>query len=381
MNKIYKLINQFKHYEWGSLNKLPEFLNLTDYKNLPYAEMWMGTHPGACSQAVLDDKNVNLDSICGPLPILLKILAVDSPLSIQAHPNKEQAKSGFEKENESALSLKAPTRNYKDPNHKPEILCALSPFTLMAGFRETISIQKNLEELLITAPFLKDIIQPLFSSLGEGSLSSFFCALNNLSNIEREYLTAFILENNNEKEDGIISCEQWNLMKNFAKQYPGDIAIISPLYLNLLKLEKGQAVYIPDGILHSYIKGFGIELMTSSDNVLRGGLTHKHVDINELINILHFVPFLPQIITPPLHTQWFYYHSMYDDFTLACMKNKEEAKTFAHDGPAICLVTEGFLKTEEQCFNKGESFVIAQNTPNVILDGDFTLYAAIPGKK
>jgi len=397
-NKLYKLQNQVKHYEWGSPDLIPQFLNIENKKQDPCAEMWMGTYSHSLSKTDVDGRLVNLTDVSGELPFLFKLLAVEKPISIQAHPNKTQAEEGFNREESRGLSIKNPTRNYKDKNHKPEIMCALSPFTLMAGFREPDAISVSLEELLLIAPPLKEIISPLLRALSSGSLSSFFRILYGLSRIEREYLCTFILEKNNVLSGeaglsngtgstnevghaGIITPAQWKLMKNFAAQYPGDPAIISPLYLNLLTLQPGQAVYIPSGVLHAYLKGFGVELMAASDNVLRGGLTPKHVDSGELMNILHFVPFAPQIITPSPSAKWFNYHTLCNDFMLSVMRGSGGNEPFPENGPAICLVTDGELCAENEIFYKGESFYIPDTDYTYSFHGKYSLFAAFSSER
>ena len=379
-NKIYRLKNQIKHYEWGSREILPQFLNIENSRKDPCAEMWMGTHKLSPSQTEVNGRFVNLTELSGELPFLFKLLAVEKPLSIQAHPNKAQAEEGFNREEKRGLSVKNPTRNYKDTNHKPEILCALSPFTLMAGFRESSRISVSLEEFLLIAPPLKEIVSPLLRALDSESLSSFYRILSGFSRIEREYLSTFIREKEG-VQGGVITQSQWNLMKDFASQYPGDPAIISPLFLNFFTLQPGQAVYIPSGVLHAYLSGFGVELMASSDNVLRGGLTPKHVDAGELMNILHFVPFVPQIITSPSSAGWFCYNTPCVDFLLSMMKGDGEEKAFGEKGPAICIVTEGELRAGNEIFKKGESFYLPQSGFDFLFSGNYSLFAASSGAK
>ena len=375
MTDLYRLNNTIRYYEWGSAKILPQFLNMENTEGLPFAEMWMGTHKGGSSQINAGGKLVDLSEISGDLPFLFKMLAVEKPLSIQAHPNREQAEEGFKKEEKSALSIKAPKRNYKDKNHKPEILCALTPFTMMAGFRELEKIQKSMEAVLTAAPHLKDIVTPLIKALASGQLSGFFRALFNFSEYEMEYLSSFINGGLSSFPGGVIKDEQWKLMKSFCALYPQDPAILSPLYLNYIELQPGQAVYIPAGILHAYISGFGVELMSNSDNVLRGGLTPKYVDIGELLNILHFVPFIPQIIKPSASVTWYNYHTLCDEFQLACMRGNGD-DLFSGDTPAICIVTEGALKAGNSTFKKGESFFIPKGAQELCFSGNYELFAA-----
>jgi len=386
MSKIFKLHNQIKHYEWGSAQILPEFLNQENLKGLPFAEMWMGTHKGGSSKVQLDDNGslTELSEVSGDLPFLFKILAVEKPLSIQAHPDKTQAEEGFKKEEKSGLSIKSPKRNYKDTNHKPEIICALTPIKLMAGFREPQTIKKLFNDYIFVLPQLKEILTPVINSLARGQLTDFFRALFNLSGYERDYLSSIINNYESKIQSGSISDEEWNLIKYFCSVYPGDPASLSPLYLNYIELKPGQAIFVPAGILHAYISGFAVELMSNSDNVLRGGLTPKHVDISELLNILRFEPFIPQVITPSESADWFCYNTQCsNEFELACMSKEQK---FPGNTPAMCIVTEGEVKVDDKTFKKGESFFIpkidvsndsaAENADVPFFGGDFKLYAA-----
>jgi mannose-6-phosphate isomerase len=383
MTKIYKLNNQIKNYEWGSSHLIPQFLGMENYKKMPYAEMWMGTHVGAPSQIEPDiyesksGEKKYLNELSGELPFLFKLIAVEKQLSIQAHPNKEQAAEGYRQEEEAGLALNAPRRNYKDANHKPEILCAISPFTLLAGFRENDQIKSSLESLTLMFPQLKEIISPLIRAVNTGLLAVFFRILFNLSDLEREYINNLILEKENFETRGVISCEQWKLVREFASQYPGDPAVLSPLYLNLITIEPGQAIYVPPGILHSYSKGFGVELMAASDNVLRNGLTPKYIDIPQLMNIVDYKPYMPTVITPD-SSSWFCYQTPCMEFVLALMRGNSTENVFPAKGPAICIVTEGELDAGGAKIKKGESFYIPANEEeSVVLKGNYSLFAAI----
>ncbi|MDR0441882.1 MAG: mannose-6-phosphate isomerase, class I [Treponema sp.] len=366
MADIYRLVNQIKNYEWGSPDSIPEFLGV-EKDGKPWAEMWMGTHPGAPSQTEAGGKLIDLAG--GQLPFLFKLLAAGKPLSIQAHPNLQQAREGFKRENEAGLALDDPKRNYKDPNHKPEILCALTPFTVMAGFRKTTETYKLLEALP-----LKETLAPLLRALEAGSLKDFFRALFALSASERERLSSFILESADAACEAVISPEQWELMRSFAAQYPSDPAVLSPLYLNLFTLEPGQAIFVPAGLLHAYVNGFGIELMAASDNVLRGGLTPKHIDISELVNILEFSPFMPEIIAAPSH-DCFRYPAHCKEFSLSLLRGKEGGSIFPGKCPSICIVAEGEVRTGGMSFKKGESFFVPEPWKGSF-DGNFSLFAA-----
>ena len=377
MNKIYKLKNQIKHYEWGSSKIMPEFLGIKTPGNVPYAEMWMGTHKGAPSQTNLNGK-ISLEEISGELPFLFKLLAVDKPLSLQAHPNREKAQEGFRLEEEAGMDIKSPMRNYKDNGHKTELLCALSRFTIIAGFKTAAGINKTLNEFLVVFPQLKEIISPLQRSFKTDSLAVFFRILNNFSKLEREYIRELLINKEIPLKGDVILPEQWELIKRFAIQYPDDPAILSPLYLNYITLQPGQAIYIPSGVLHSYISGFGVEIMSASDNVLRGGLTPKYIDIPELMNIVCFDPYNPKILSP-VYSSWFCFGSK--DFSLAIMEGDGQEKPFQGKGPGICLVTDGELLVENTSFKKGESFYIPKNNDELLFSGNFSAFFASPPLK
>jgi len=297
--------NIIQDYAWGSKEYLQKLTKIES--DGPLAELWMGVHPRAeslvekeagkwCSLSELiksqPDQTIGdrLMRRFGNLPFLFKLLAAGEPLSIQAHPSKSQAEEGFRREEEAGIPLDAFKRNYKDDNHKPEIVCALTPYWAMKGFRTPSDIRKNF------LPWLPDeAVRLLFpDDQGEDKeqLRTFFQALMNLEGP----LKVTILEKAvrwSEAEE-TAAC-QWVLKLN--KKYPGDLGILSPLYLNTLCLQPGEALYLPAGELHAYLQGFGVELMANSDNVLRGGLTPKYMDVPELMKILTFHCDPPQILS------------------------------------------------------------------------------------
>jgi mannose-6-phosphate isomerase len=322
MTNIYKLFNQFKHYDWGSPYLIPEYLGFESQKNCPYAEMWMGTHHNAPSKIELNGESVNLSEISGELSFLFKLLAVEKPLSIQVHPNKKQAEEGFNREEKKAVSLLDPTRTYMDKNQKSEIICAITPSTLMAGFKSP---------------------EDIYNSLGE------------------------------------LSDDQLLLIKKFEELYPNDHAKFSPLYLNIIKLQPGQAIYLPPNIPHSYFSGFGLELMDNSDNVIRGGLTSKYIDTFELKKIINNKPFLPEIITPSSDSI-FNYPMPQEEYSLLLVRGDGRKILFPVKENTICFVIEGELKTGKMTYKKGQSFFIPKNTDKAEFEGKFTLYIASGGK-
>jgi mannose-6-phosphate isomerase len=326
----------------------------------------------------------------GGLPFLFKLLAAERPLSIQAHPNLAQARSGWERENSLGIPPGAPNRNYRDPNHKPELICALGPFTAMAGFREPREIRSLLR--LFGCPALAPLLDALDApsdaalgpalgpALGEGALRRFLQALFALDAESRAALGAHARSFVRNSPPAAYA-EEWELVAQFAELYPEDPALLAPLYLNLITLQRGEAMNIPAGILHAYVRGFGAELMANSDNVLRGGLTVKHVDIGELTAILRFAPFKPEILGPAgAGGSLEVYPSPFREFSLYRLRGRGAAVPFPLRGPAILLTLEGELAVpgEKLSLRPGESAFVAAGTMPV-LAGDYEALIAAAG--
>jgi mannose-6-phosphate isomerase len=405
MTHFFKLENTVQHYDWGSPRMIPELVGQENADLIPWAELWMGIHPGAPSICIDDEKNrkISLPDLIkedaksyigdetlkafGNLPFLFKVLSADKPLSIQAHPNLEQAKTGFERENKSGIDIKAPNRNYKDANHKPEIMCALSPFTAMCGFREIAEIEKLLS--IVNCSALNEALAALKDSSAEGGLKGFLGALFAMNAENRKLLTDTILESG---RDFSIKYEKYktefDLALLFAQIHPEDPSIIAPLYLNVVELKPGEAIFLSAGVLHAYVHGLGMELMANSDNVLRGGLTTKYVDADELKHVLDFKPFMPEIIKPSNSDESaFAYATGCRDFELKYLQNKKGTVNYVDAGPSIIFVTKGILtikdteNNKELILKKGESAFLApaEKSGTIILCGDFEIYSASTG--
>jgi mannose-6-phosphate isomerase len=299
--KISTVIPFIQHYAWGNIHSIPQFLG-KEPDGSPWAELWLGTHPKGPSEIILENGTISLqeyiqkaplrvlgrnaESVKGELPFLLKILAVEKPLSIQCHPNKSQAEEGYLRENLGGIDFDAFNRSYKDDNHKPEILCALTPFTALCGFRPVSEIDR-LFDYLDSQVYKVHLYHHLFNYSHTESYRyrTFFTALLQLpTNVKEEFLKELI------KTAEILSASvpEFRLVKQLLEECPGDASAAAPLYLNLIELQPGEALYQPAGELHAYIHGTGVELMANSDNVLRGGLTSKYIDIDELIKIVEF---------------------------------------------------------------------------------------------
>lgn len=256
----------------------------------PEAEVWMGTHPrGPSSLEMPDGSRRDLQEVAGTLPFLLKILAADRGLSIQVHPDRAGALEGFEREEALAIPRDAPHRRYHDGNHKPEILCALGDFWALAGFRQLRELHNEMRGLPreITGEFVdapseesfRDLFQQLISP-GERALEDILAVVRGASH------------------GGNRRWGRYWWVRQLSRQFPGDPGALAPLYLNLFHLQKGEGLFLEPRTLHAYLRGTGVELMASSDNVLRSGCTEKHVDSEELLRVLDFQAPPPRKLKP-----------------------------------------------------------------------------------
>ncbi|TVR04854.1 MAG: mannose-6-phosphate isomerase, class I [Spirochaetaceae bacterium] len=321
---LFPLINTIQHYPWGSTTGIPSLLGIENSAGAPMAELWMGTHPGGPSRVVLGATTISLRDFLqsdptthlGPgiaerfgaeLPFLFKVLAAERALSIQVHPSREQAQAGFAREETLGIAVDDPERNYKDRNHKPEVLCALTRFEGLAGFRDPAAIRADFDE----PEFSVDAAEPLRDALVRDEQPAAVC---------RTFLHAMLSQKprqtgelvscalalasrrldgrpvENESINAPDSMARFRWIQRLTVQFPGDIGVLSPLYLNHFALSPGQAVYLAAGTLHAYLHGVGVELMAASDNVLRGGLTGKHIDRDELLRVVDCGITTPTII-------------------------------------------------------------------------------------
>lgn len=303
---ILKLKNPVRPYPWGSRHFLQELLGLPEELGKPLAELWIGAHPLAPSRiessgesleeyisknphpALGAAREINRDK----LPYLFKVLAVAEPLSIQIHPNKAQAEAGFIRENQAGIPLDDPKRNYKDDNHKPELIMALTPFRALCGLREYEQII-SFGESLSWAKFF-----PLWKSFAaSASEQSFQAWFLSLMDSEARLLADLISHTDSLLDKAkLIPEDVKSLFRTLRQRYPLDLGLFFPFLLNLVNLAPGQALFLEAGILHAYLEGSGLELMASSDNVIRAGLTPKHIDLEEFKRICRFQPYKPELL-------------------------------------------------------------------------------------
>jgi mannose-6-phosphate isomerase len=296
------LENVIQPYAWGSRTAIAALMGRPTPSPTPEAELWMGAHPGAPSRVKAGGAAATLleairqaperelgEAITrrfgAELPFLLKVLAAGTPLSLQTHPSLSQAREGFARENAQGIPLSASHRNYKDANHKPELICALTPFDALCGFRcadETLALFEAL-----AVPALEPLLRPLRESVDAKGVRGMFEALMTLPQGERGALVGATVAACAKGASGPYARELgWAV--RLGELYPGDPGVLGALMLNLVRLEPGEAIYLPAGNLHAYLEGVGVEIMANSDNVLRGGCTPKHVDVPELLRVLDF---------------------------------------------------------------------------------------------
>ena len=287
------ITNTPRDYAWGSTGEISALLG-RGTSDRTEAELWLGEHPGSPAVAVdgPDAGRALGDIHEGRLPFLLKLLAAGSPLSLQAHPTMEQAAAGFERENAAGIPLDAPHRNYRDAFHKPEIIVALSEeFHALCGFRPAADVRATIATLLDAAdsdesaqPALRDWSDRLD---GDDAIRDVFAWL-----IERgDGVDALVGHVSHlAQRPAFDDRPELRTVRDLARAYPGDPGIVISLLLHRVTLRAGEALWLPAGNIHAYLRGVGVELMAASDNVLRGGLTPKHVDVPELLEVLDFRP-------------------------------------------------------------------------------------------
>lgn len=385
LDKIAPMKNPVQEYAWGSRTAIPSLLGLPVPSERPAAELWMGAHPKAPSQVRVGGAWQPLDQVIerdpaailgqqaarqfsNNLPFLFKVLAADHPLSIQVHPNLDQARAGFERENQMGIALGRPDRNYRDPSHKPEILCAVTRFEALKGFRPIQDLLERLEKVCGESLSLE--LGQLRTAPNPSGLREFFASLLTMDTTRKKELIQGAVDRARPFAEEDRAC--WWMLRLHGN-YPGDLGILSPLLFHLVILDPGEALYVPAGQLHAYLQGMGMELMANSDNVVRGGLTSKHVDVPELLRIVDFTPAEVQKIRPRPGQQLA--EKIYDtparEFQLSVL--------MVSDG--VDFVTQGHRTAEILICMEGEARVRAlqSHDTRVLEKGDSVFLPAVMG--
>ncbi len=289
---LVRLSGVIKNYPWGSDTLIQDHFGLGE-SNKPVAEVWFGTHPAGESSDRESKKKLS-ELIEGKLSFLAKFLAAGSPLSIQVHPNSEQAKQGFAREQALGIDVADPKRNYRDDSHKPEILIALSPFSALCGFRS----RSELQEIFLAFSESEDRFGELSAKLATGAaLEEIFSEL--LLDLELPARFSQSVGSADSIGDDLpMVLQARDLALDLLDKHPKDPGAMVALMLNLVELSPGEAIFLPAGTLHAYLSGLGLEVMAASDNVIRGGLTPKHIDQAELLKITDFSELLEPVVKP-----------------------------------------------------------------------------------
>ncbi|MEU3313151.1 mannose-6-phosphate isomerase, class I [Streptomyces sp. NPDC006662] len=379
-----RLTNTIRPYAWGSTTLIPALLG-AEPTGEPQAEMWMGAHPGAPSRLDRGAGETTLAAVIaadpegelgaatvakfGPgLPFLLKLLAAGAPLSLQVHPDLAQAQEGFADEELRGVPLDAPHRNYKDANHKPEMICALTPFDGLCGFRPPLEAAALLEGLGVDS--LKPYADLLRAHPEDAALREVLTAVLTADRAEMAHTVA----------ETAAAAERlggpYTPYATLVHEFPGDPGVIAAMLLNHVRLQPGEAMFLGAGVPHAYLDGLGVELLANSDNVLRAGLTPKHVDVPELLKVAVFEPSAPGILRPEGDGEEVY-EAPIDEFRLSrfVLAPGGAPRALPDTAPQILLCTAGAPRAGELALAPGESVFVPAGE-KVELSGSGTVFRA-----
>ena len=371
-----------QHYSWGDPTFIPTLIGQSNRSRRPFAELWIGAHPDLPSVAWIEGKAVTLDRLIeaapeallgrdlatrfnGKLPFLFKVLAARQPLSIQVHPNLEQARAGFDREDRDGVPIGDAKRNYRDRNHKPELLMALTDLYALRGFRPLSEVAA----LLASMPELHTLTEALDDSdRGPGHL------YRRLMRLPQQAVNALLdplLQRLHDEHSATAFPRDdprfWLLHADRGFSLPGrrDRGLFSTLLLNLMHLHPGQGIFLPAGELHSYLQGVGLELMANSNNVLRGGLTPKHIDVDELLSVVRFDSAPAAVIEPQsMDPARLRYRVPATEFELEALSLRTgEQRSLPQAGIRIALVLDGELELDSNTgaslrLGRGQSFLV-----------------------
>lgn len=380
------IANDPRDYAWGSTTLLAE-LEGREPSGRPEAEVWFGDHPGSPARVVggrsLDEWLAEEGRAAGAparLPYLLKLLAAASALSIQAHPTIAQAQEGFAREDEAGIPVDAAHRTYRDLNHKPELIVAVSDeFVAMAGLRDVAATRRLLMAL-------GDAAAPLEAALAAADPSTGL----------RAALTWALSGATSDDLDALLGAVQAARSEEFAAEldnarqliadHPGDPGIVVALLMNLVTLRRGEGLFVDAGVLHAYVRGLGVEIMAASDNVLRGGLTPKHIDVDELLSIVDTAPGPARVVRPRPDGEGI---GRYDvpvaDFALTTAEVRGNAVEVPLSGTALVVATEGDVTVaggsgDAVPLRPGHAVLVAPDERAVVLHGTGRVFLAEPGR-
>lgn len=383
-------------YAWGSRTAIAALQGRSMPSDGPEAELWLGAHPAdpsrlACGQTLAEAIESDPEGVLGAdniakfgqrLPFMLKVLAAEEPLSLQVHPDADQAVSGFARQNDEGVPLDSFERSYVDACHKPELLCATSKFEALCGFRHPSRSADVLSRLKV--PGLESVVALLRQDDTAQGLRE---AVTYLLTLTREHCAELVqqtvLAAASLTDIDAPDVSDYTMVVDLGKRYPDDPGTIVALLLNHVFLEPGEAIFMPAGNLHAYLRGVGLEILAASDNVLRGGLTPKHVDVPELLRVLRFEvvddPISPRHDGPGGLTSW---PVPVSDFQLTRIRMDAGAaqQKLSTRGPTIVLCWAGQVKLDDGespvTLQPGQSAFIRSDTPAIYLSGFGEIYTA-----
>ncbi len=386
MPGIYSIKGTVKHYDWGGITFIPCLLQIENKEGRPFAEYWTGIHPLDNTIIELPDHpeqllreymlenptllGVEVEKKFGHLPYLLKILDVKDMLSIQVHPSKEAAEKEFARENAEDIPLDSPQRNYKDDNHKPELLSALGDFWLLHGFKP----EEKLTQILTAVPELNELLPVLQQSGYDGLYKLVMEIPQEEVNRILQPLIDRIVPLYKENQLNRTSENFWaaRAASTFSHDNNIDRGIFSVYLFNLLHLQKGEAIFQDAGVPHAYLEGQNVEIMANSDNVLRGGLTNKHIDVKELLKHVKCEATKPNILLGKrLKDGERVYETTAPDFQLSVFELVAGSTvSFVPATAEIILLTEGAAELD----NGFDTITLLEGYPSAIAFPDQTVH-------
>lgn len=380
-DKVFRIEGKIQNYDWGGKSFIPNLVSESTETNTTYAEYWLGAHSKAPSTIKINEESISLDLFLnqnlkenlglkiaktfGKLPFLFKVLDVNKMLSIQVHPTKEAAEIGYNIENETGVLLTAKNRNYKDKNHKPEIMVALGDFWLLHGFLERKKLIQNLTETKELNFLMKTFIEEGYYELYRKVMEFSQVEVNEILKPLVDRILPKFLNNTLVKS----SPEYWAAKSVQNKDSTNiDKGIFSIYFFNILNLSKGEAIFQDAGLPHAYLEGKNIELMANSDNVLRGGLTSKHIDVKELLKNTKFEETIPNILNGNQTNNETVYKTKANDFELSKIESRaslDYSSTSSSVEILIALEGAAIVKHDSKqiILEKGKSIFIKANTP------------------
>ncbi len=393
--RILRLEGRIRHYDWGSRERLAAFRGQPVPAPQPEAELWFGSHPVACAQVEDEGGWVPLDAWIardpegllgshvvhrfGPrLPFLAKLLAVAKPLSLQVHPDARRAREGFEREARAGIPLEAPLRCYRDPHAKPEFVCALERFAVLLGFRP---LREVAERLAVAG--LADRLPQLAALRHRPEPDVWRAVLGEMLLLPRDACRELLAAAGERTREAGCPAEVGTWIERLASAFPDDVGALAPLFLEHVVLEPGQALDLPPGQLHSYLDGMALEVMASSDNVVRAGLTTKHVDRDEFLRIADFEPRAARpIVASPVSATELVFATSADEFRVSRIEVRPDAphRCDAVHGVEILVCVEGAARVVGRgdaapcLLPRGAGAFVPAASSGYVIEGDGRVY-------